>query len=330
MSTLTPRLDKLDKNYIINGGFDFWQRGSDWTGNVLSTDYRADRFLLYTDTGGAGNIKRTEDAPANTDIQYCAEFDMTSTPQDGDNRNHRHIHRIESVFSRSLKGKNLNLSFYYKTTDFTHVDIRLRVPTVRDNWSSATEISLTEYAIVDDGSWNRLTINIPSVANIEDGFEILIFTKFRSSAGATNWKITGVMLTEDSGTVQEFTRAGRDYAEELQLCQRYFEKSYDIDIAPGTLIGFGGTEGRVVITLTGTAAIQTKLLFNTRKRDTPVMSGFSQYANSSNADREFGTDPASTLLGFGNLSETGCEPAFNSNRVDTSRYSFQWTADAEL
>ncbi len=47
--SLAPRIDKISRNYIINGGFDFWQRAN---GNTVTINdaaggnsYAADRFM---------------------------------------------------------------------------------------------------------------------------------------------------------------------------------------------------------------------------------------------------------------------------------------------
>jgi hypothetical protein len=45
------------------------------------------------------------------------------------------------------------------------------------------------------------------------------------------WQITGVQL-EAGSVATPFER--RPYGTELQLCQRYFEKSYDLAVVPGT------------------------------------------------------------------------------------------------
>src|SRR5690348_2064259 len=61
MSTLTPRVDKIDKNYLINGNFDFWQRiaGSDLT-VTTNRAYGADRWMLFpsiTNANGAHMVR---------------------------------------------------------------------------------------------------------------------------------------------------------------------------------------------------------------------------------------------------------------------------------
>jgi hypothetical protein len=61
-------------------------------------------------------------------------------------------------------------------------------------------------------------------------------TKLIATTGA-NLYITGVQL-EKGSTATSFDY--RPYGTELQLAQRYFEKSYDIAVAPGTASVFAG------------------------------------------------------------------------------------------
>jgi hypothetical protein len=64
---------------------------------------------------------------------------------------------------------------------------------------------------------------------------------FLSATGATSvvgtngatWYLTGVQL-EVGTQATTFTTAGGSYGAELALCQRYFEKTYNIDVAPTT------------------------------------------------------------------------------------------------
>jgi hypothetical protein len=69
-------------------------------------------------------------------------------------------------------------------------------------------------------------------------------TNFVSTNGATLY-ITGIQL--EKGTIAtpfEF----RPYAVELELCQRYFEKSYALETKPGTVTTIGQLHQRIVVT----------------------------------------------------------------------------------
>ena len=69
----------------------------------------------------------------------------------------------------------------------------------------------------------------------------------------------------------------RTYQDELALCQRYYEKSYDVSTAPGTItdngkiLGHSGYYGRVI----------TTIHFKTSKRTTPAVVNYSPISGAS-------------------------------------------------
>jgi hypothetical protein len=75
-------------------------------------------------------------------------------------------------------------------------------------------------------------------ANVERGLTGGV--KLAANTGAT-WYITGVQL-EVGSVATPFER--RPYGMELALCQRYYYKSYEIGVTPGTNTGTGAISGR--------------------------------------------------------------------------------------
>jgi hypothetical protein len=91
-------------------------------------------------------------------------------------------------------------------------------------------------------------------------------TQVVATSGAT-WQVTGVQL--EAGTVATpFER--RDYGRELMMCQRYYEKSYNIDVAVGTSttlgsFAFGGSTN-------SDGAINASVTMRVVKRAAPTVS----------------------------------------------------------
>lgn len=155
-----------------------------------------------------------------------------------------------------------------------------------------------------------------------------------STNGAT-WQITGVQL--EAGTVATpFER--RSYGQELALCQRYYEKSYNIDVAPGTSTGNGAFACNTV-TLWYSSMNQT-VPFAVSKRAGPTISFFrtngtagawdysqtgSTYSNQSDTGSNGTYTPTGT--GFHNNFNLGGQPGV-WNRI--TYLAGHWTASAEL
>jgi hypothetical protein len=94
-------------------------------------------------------------------------------------------------------------------------------------------------------------------------------TSLVGTSGATFY-ITGVQLERGSNATSfEF----RDYGRELIMCQRYYEKSYNTDVAPGTTTNanriscWAGQSGSGIL-------YSNSFSFKVTKRATPTMSGW--------------------------------------------------------
>ena len=141
--------------------------------------------------------------------------------------------------------------------------------------------------------------------------------------GATFY-ITGVQL-EVGSTATSFDY--RPYGTELALCQRYFEKSYNIDVVPGTV-----TETGVSYTVVGNSSGNpaSSVFFNARKRAGPTITTYSSVSgtsgkvrnSTSGADENSSVYPASP--GESSFSALG------STSTSTTCFRFHWTSSSEL
>ena len=103
------------KNYIINGAFDFWQRGT--SGFSTNTGaYNADRWAFYGDgSGWTKAITQQTFTPGTAPVagyegQYFWRFNQSVAGSGG--ANNVLIYKVEDV--RSLAGQAVTLSFWAK------------------------------------------------------------------------------------------------------------------------------------------------------------------------------------------------------------------------
>jgi len=162
-------------------------------------------------------------------------------------------------------------------------------------------------------------------------------TRYDSATGATSvvgtngatFYITGVQL-EVGTAATPFER--RQYGQELALCQRYYEKSYDTTVAPGSATVTGST---FVIGNGTTSSNQgNTIAFAAEKRATPTISYWDSAGNPSKVSY-YDSSAARTD------NQTQAAPTYTiGTRNVTFRYSngiagavciaYQWTAAAEL
>ena len=118
--------------------------------------------------------------------------------------------------------------------------------------------------------------------------------KLTSTNGAT-WYVTGVQL-EIGSTATDFEH--KSFGEELALCQRYYEKSYDYDVVAGTTtyIGMHLMGGNVA----ATAGTKTEVEMEQKSVQLAYTTGGAtigiHQADVSNSDYAAGRDEKQTIV----------------------------------
>lgn len=257
MSNLSPRISRLEKNIIINGAMDFFQRGTSATSLSATWPYRADRFAAMA-SWGTSTMAQSTDIPADkVSASLIVSTSANASPAAG-RSSIRYI--VEGYdYLPISNGKKITLSFWIKSSMTGTYSIAFA------NASSDRSL-VKEYTISSANTWEKKYIQIETdTAGTWDyinGTGLTIYFAFgaatdtststlgvwqganyRSSTNTVNlagttgqtFYLSGVMLyegwTENSG----FYRAGRTIQEELALCQRYY---YKIG-ADNTAVGYG-------------------------------------------------------------------------------------------
>lgn len=244
---LTPRLDRIDSNYVINGNFDFWQRGTSFTNPAVNA-YAADRFQSIRVGTMAFNILQSTDVPSPNISTFSYHLDVTTAQATMTTNDVVFIRtNLENRMVQSLYGKNITISFWVKSPKNGLHYICLR------NGLNTFSKSIP-YTVTTADAWQQITINTALENNITysaggnaNGLQILwplaagsasltasnnIWVAGPLSAGAgqqnlvdntaNNFRLSRVMLIEGTLSSPDFALAGRNGAEEFQLCQRYY------------------------------------------------------------------------------------------------------------
>ena len=333
----TPRIDKLERNLMINGGLDFWQRdGNLSSGSELSGYNSVDRFQITTfnTSGTRQSAQQSGDVPNETgsDFSGLLSFDSTGTSTFDIKQ------RIEADNCRHVAGGKVSFSFWYKTDEFQDIRIRiLKATGGKDNYSTTGSVYDQTFTADTSSIWKKLTIEgIDIDSDATNGLEVII-TGDNPLNGSGNrfFRYAQIMLNQGE-VVGEFSRAGRNIAEELILCQRYYEKSYPIGTKPGSAL-ISGDFWYAVGYIDGTRVFGTAIDFRVRKRTTPSVtiyndngsSGQATFRTAGNTEDVFSTANANTeRLSF--TSNSGQLSAAFSNAGAGYGAAVGWEADAEL
>lgn len=344
MARALVKENKTHQNLIINGNMEVAQRGTSIVSPV-SGQYLLDRWgFSRAGVSSTHTVTQDSDVPtfAQSGVYFLSSmrFNLTTpdtTISSGDANGF--FQRIEGYNWKKIAQKNFTVSFWVKATlPGTYSVYALN--------SGEDRTFVADYTISLANTWEKKTVTIlasPSAGtwNYTNGIGVTIgwsfavgsslqtgtvgswvTGSFRSSTnqingvntGATDFRITGVMVNEGSTaqTYINFARGG--IGEELAVCKRYYEfgghSTSDVGNASGVLGGFGICRYLV------------------EKRATPSLSisgngSPNQFRNDNNG----ATEGTATVGSNGVLQHVVRSTAGLSDNV---QYSYSWIADAEL
>jgi len=244
------------KNMVYNGAMTVAQRGTEVTGVTSGSGTAAyktvDRHRFEPGTLGTWTVSQSTDAPDGFSYSHkvlCTTADASPAANDYLLIHHTKIEGqdLQHLNFGTSGAKSLTLSFWVKSNKTGDASVNILN-------TGSTRTAHPQYTINAADTWEYKTVTVSGDTSngITDsnasGLEILFWgnsgstftggshrTTFGSRVnadrnvsnlglgGAVNdyWQITGLQL-EVGSTATEFEH--RSYAEELELCQRYFQK----------------------------------------------------------------------------------------------------------
>ena len=314
------------KNMVINGAFDFWQRGTSFTTGAFQ--YSADRWRIGRGAFQTGGTYTRQNANLEG-FRYCIRIQRDA----GGNGTGGGYLATSFETSESLRfsGKVVTLSFYArKSTNYTGTGIS----TVLQSGTGTDEIGFAESNFATGASnifntsasalttsWQRFTFT-GTVPSNSTQLGIRLVVEYSGVAPADDYaEITGVQL-EAGSTATHFSRAAGNLGSELAACQRYY---YRLNANQGSSYAVLGTG---FATNTTTGAIVINFPTTLRVKPSAIESGGSirihdevnAYAvNSYSYDgNTASTDNIRILVNSGGL--TAYRPLFLGGNNSTSAY----------
>lgn len=355
----------LKRNMVINGAFDYWQRFANTalTSSAIDNIKVADRFASYSLTGGTANISISRNTDVPTVAELALEGDVSvlpsyslrylvNTPKPVLAASNELVEILQAIEGNigfaATKGK-ITVSFWFKTNKTGKYGVSIRnFPITHSKVKSFTVTSANiwkKYSTVFDlsdcpGAFGQgsagcfyVTLSFANSANRTVGTEdVWTVGNFAGAPSQVNFvdtannefKLTMVQVTAGN-KVQPFERAAHDAIQELILCQRYYEKSYDIDTAVTTNTQVG--INRMGVASAGTTGLRN-ISFKVKKRTIPTIATYTDTGTVGlYTDEGGGTTRAPA---FGEIGETGYTFIPNAAQGGGLVQKFHWIADAEL
>jgi hypothetical protein len=358
------------RNLLINGDMKIWQRygGSAVTISDGSNEgYNSvDRWSMSfgSSAGGAIQWSRSTDVPAGEDFEYSLKMSPSTTTAATGTQELRFYQAIESQMIPDLaygtsSAKTLTFSFYFKTNKVGLYSVYFQhaadggtakrkfltfTPAASDTWErivlKVTGDTATAQTMDDNSAGFYVYFTLDNTPNYDiDATEqdwtssVLIGSENNVNFfdnTSNELYLTGCQL-EVGDTPSDYEFLPFDI--QLQRCMRYYEKSYNYSVAPGTSTTYEGTTlAEVIADGTTTRIKMLDSRFLVRKRAAPTLTIYTSDGGASGEINNYSSGADKTISSIGNTSETNLGRYMNMTDAGATNetYEFQYQADAEL
>lgn len=295
MSNLTPRINRLESNIVIDGAMEIWPEGT--SRSVANNTAPYGSVLFRMDNGNTSvtltNSRQTS-VPSNTNLTFSNQVSKTAAGTLASTTYCMWQYFVEGNDIYRMWNQETTVLFWVRSSVASN-----RSLTIVNG--SNTHSYIQQYSISAANAWELKAIRLPALSTcpgaisrdntlgLQIRFSIVAGSTFQSATTnqwvsgnyvsgigedttwltgtAHNFSITGVMVLPGNwegltAAQYNFVRAGRNFAEEIAISQRYFEKSYDLNTDPATLTRVGVRGGDTA----GTGNYETSYI---RKRIAP-------------------------------------------------------------
>ena len=348
-----------NRNIIINGAMQVAQRGTSFT-TVTNNAYTLDRFNYRKSNDGEVTI--TQDSSGPDGFSNSLKVDVTTADtsiaasQLSILEYNVEAQDLQRLAFGTSGAKNFTLSFYVKSNKTGTYAVN-----ISQNDNSGKQATLN-YTINSADTWERKTLTFngdtSGVINDDNGIGFTIYwwlavgstytggstsASFQTFANADHaaghavnildntsneWLITGVQL-EVGDTATDFEH--RSFGQELQLCQRYFAKSYLYGVAPGTSTYTGMAYTTLRENNQGSGYIEKyDFQFPVRMRSNATITIYDHTGNSGKVSYYVGSSNVANNTITVNSNSDKQWGGYSDRTTTIGGWNAHWTADAEL
>ena len=337
-----------DRQKIINGSFQVWQRGTSitYTGTNNAYGFGVDRWTgqVFGGSSGSGTatlIYQQQSFTAGQIIvpgepQYFCRFNVSALPtKGGGDALVRFNQPIESV--RTLAGMYCTYSFWAKADSNRTIGL-YATQSFGSGGSSDVSVGST-INLTTSWTYYPVTLFIPSISGKTIG------TSDCLRVGLVYYKDNDAYISSPSGTVGTYSTGYIDISEfqvckgkialpfqikpfqdDLRECMRFYEKSYDYATALATATDVGS---RMMLCARNPGLPHIYLDYKVPKRAIPAIKTYSTATGTIDKMRNLDSG-ADVSANYSRIGQTGCTIYSGDSATLGQFVQYHYTADAEL
>lgn len=314
---ITPAL----QNALINGGMEFWQRGTSINCAAGSRTYTADRWFVQP-AGASMSVVRSALVPATGRSRYSQQLTgaaSITTVNAGQ--------RIRAANIPQIKGTVVFQAQVYNGTGaaFTPT-LLLGTPAAVDDFTTVTNRLTQVLQSCANGQFTQVSfsVDISDYTNIDNGLQVELQFPSGLLVATKDVKLTELMLQLGSvPTIFERPPLSVTY----NLCLPYYQKSFPLDTAPAQGAGMAGTVVTVTAS-TGAGSGSESIRFNPPMRSTPTITTYTPTVGGNGWLDSSAT--AQRTAAVSDACDKGFRAVVNATTTAAAQHFIHWAADAEL
>lgn len=293
----------ISRNFLINAALPWWQRGTSTTISNGAGSYQADRFYAWNSLGAAGVLTYAQHAASLNQSVFAADVHVSTGPTTSENYGINWGQSLDNITSMQLYGQTVSTSVEIKAqNNVNQVTVALGYATSEAKFGISsglpTTIISSATCSVSTSSFTLCSLNnvsmSTSVTTSGSYFWVVYVSGISSGhvSDSTNGFYAEQPMLNLGAVAAPFLPAGANASDELLMCQRYYEKTFDPTTAPaqdsGTNAGALYSNGQVA-----NQAFSACWNYKATKRTAGTVTTYSPNASTSNWEGT-GT-PASTV-----------------------------------
>lgn len=239
--------NKNQCNSLLNGAFDLWQRygasPSDTVANTV-TKYIADRWAIKNSLGPSGVITGSQVAGGVDGSKYGLSVQITTAPTSSPNNGTETYQTLENFDSLKYYNKSASWGLWLKALgNVTQVGLQFVYNTTEA--LATTTIGSEVLVAVTTGAFSLGSVLNQAIGTAQTLAGVVgVRIRITAVSSGNTYDVTNGYILEQAmwnpgSQLGTFKRQFDTFLEELEGAQRFFEKSYDIGVAPGsaTMVG---------------------------------------------------------------------------------------------